>query len=683
MDDGDERTTRPVSISPPSLAQDPNLNAIREKASEPGSKYAFLVHSTDSLKNGEDPSIDNKPLARQKRRRTSPEDQAVLEASFLQNPKPDKAARMALVDRVALGEKEVQIWFQNRRQSTRRKQRPLEAHEIPALAYGANYSSPYSSTTPGTISKSTREDGAFIDDSPAARLPRGPRADGDVTTKDKEEAGAETDASAQKTDDQKASTSFSDLPAGSQSFFPPSSQESNSGRWLSSRRSAAPFRSFHESMSQVTESDSLPASQESNMDPPRHGPKKFISAIRLSFGADGSAILRNGDSPSPPRKLLPPPANPGEVIPGPKLHLTQSSASLVESGSQDSAKSQSLRRVSSFRSHDSRTWEFFCDRDVRGELEERAEQEQSGSAADAIKLARSNSGKVLRRSLSNKRTITPYAEVSSAKRVKIAAAAPVPATTSPTQEPTSTTTSPALHPHTTPYKENHSVQPLQPKSASARNPRRSLPSSQTPGHNKLSSSVQQHKTPKLKQTPTFEFPTTDSDKENWSPERHLHFINSMITSPAVPPTTTSKRNRSNIGAAANTPLRRGITPSKASVVGRGGVERSSGVGRRREKGSAAAVAAAAAAAAASRHEDHNAHEGDDTSENDEYDHEHGDDDEVTRFMSGSGRAGSRAASQSGGGHYERSGRKKSDSVSEEEDLDCVQGLLSLSQGAWR
>lgn len=39
----------------------------------------------------------------------SPEDQAILEASFLHNPKPDKAARMALVDKVALGEKEVQV----------------------------------------------------------------------------------------------------------------------------------------------------------------------------------------------------------------------------------------------------------------------------------------------------------------------------------------------------------------------------------------------------------------------------------------------------------------------------------------------------------------------------------------------------------------------------------------------
>lgn len=39
----------------------------------------------------------------------SPEDQAILEAAFQLCPKPDKAARMALVDRVALGEKEVQV----------------------------------------------------------------------------------------------------------------------------------------------------------------------------------------------------------------------------------------------------------------------------------------------------------------------------------------------------------------------------------------------------------------------------------------------------------------------------------------------------------------------------------------------------------------------------------------------
>ena len=40
---------------------------------------------------------------------SSPEDHAILEAEYAKNSKPDKAARMAIVDCVALGEKEVQV----------------------------------------------------------------------------------------------------------------------------------------------------------------------------------------------------------------------------------------------------------------------------------------------------------------------------------------------------------------------------------------------------------------------------------------------------------------------------------------------------------------------------------------------------------------------------------------------
>lgn len=39
----------------------------------------------------------------------SPEDQSILEAEYARNPKPDKAARILIVNRVALGEKEVQV----------------------------------------------------------------------------------------------------------------------------------------------------------------------------------------------------------------------------------------------------------------------------------------------------------------------------------------------------------------------------------------------------------------------------------------------------------------------------------------------------------------------------------------------------------------------------------------------
>lgn len=39
----------------------------------------------------------------------SPEDHAILEEEYAKNAKPEKAARMAIVSRVALGEKEVQV----------------------------------------------------------------------------------------------------------------------------------------------------------------------------------------------------------------------------------------------------------------------------------------------------------------------------------------------------------------------------------------------------------------------------------------------------------------------------------------------------------------------------------------------------------------------------------------------
>jgi hypothetical protein len=40
---------------------------------------------------------------------SSPQDQAVLEAEYKQNPKPNKAARAEIVEKVSLNEKEVQV----------------------------------------------------------------------------------------------------------------------------------------------------------------------------------------------------------------------------------------------------------------------------------------------------------------------------------------------------------------------------------------------------------------------------------------------------------------------------------------------------------------------------------------------------------------------------------------------
>ncbi|PGH00944.1 hypothetical protein GX51_05493 [Blastomyces parvus] len=94
--------------------------------------YAFLVHSQKSLTQNLPPKVDNKALARQKRRRTSPDDQKILEAEYHRNPKPDRATRAEIVNRVTLGEKEVQIWFQNRRQNDRRRSKPLSPEDFRA-----------------------------------------------------------------------------------------------------------------------------------------------------------------------------------------------------------------------------------------------------------------------------------------------------------------------------------------------------------------------------------------------------------------------------------------------------------------------------------------------------------------------------------------------------------------------
>ncbi|KAK7226640.1 hypothetical protein V2G26_014643 [Clonostachys chloroleuca] len=92
-----------------------------------------LDHDTSisSVENGE-----KHPKAR--RKRTTAKDKMILEEAYSRNPKPDKQARLEIVERVSLNEKEVQIWFQNRRQNDRRKSRPLSPQEIAALRYNGS-----------------------------------------------------------------------------------------------------------------------------------------------------------------------------------------------------------------------------------------------------------------------------------------------------------------------------------------------------------------------------------------------------------------------------------------------------------------------------------------------------------------------------------------------------------------
>ncbi|KAK6513533.1 hypothetical protein TWF281_005156 [Arthrobotrys megalospora] len=96
----------------------------------PAQTFAFITHSPATLPNNLPPDVDDASLARRRRRRTSHKDQIVLEEEFARCDRPDKHKRKEIAARVGLEDKQVQIWFQNRRQTHRRKSKPLQPHEI-------------------------------------------------------------------------------------------------------------------------------------------------------------------------------------------------------------------------------------------------------------------------------------------------------------------------------------------------------------------------------------------------------------------------------------------------------------------------------------------------------------------------------------------------------------------------
>lgn len=218
-----------------------------------------------------------------------------------------------------------------------------------------------------------------------------------------------------------------------------------------------------------------------------------------------------------------------------------------------------LPRAPSGRSRDSRAWEFWCDKDCRTELEEKAEKDQSGSAADAIQLLRSTSGRNILGPLSAKHN---PGQPNAAKRLR-----------------------------------REARMPLQ---------RSSTWNGRLQGK-KLGEIAGKAK-PKLngsKSALSVHIPGNSSDKENWSPNSDLQSESGLEEGEAAESTAGGKADRN-----AAKPF---------------------GFKTRHTK----------------------AHRTSIDPENDP---------EIAAFM--------------------RAGRG-SDTVSEHEELDCVQGLLSLSQGNWR
>ncbi|CAD6591702.1 MAG: hypothetical protein ASARMPREDX12_005382 [Alectoria sarmentosa] len=400
----------------------------------PESNYEFLVHSQDSVRQNSPP--DN--LIRQKRRRTSPEDHAILEAEYERNPKPDKAARIDIVNRVSLGEKEVQIWFQNRRQMTRRKSRPLLPHEVFAnlqsrqedagqassSSFSAHessqqqYPSSQSSAFPSqsTVqSLHTTQQGEVLPEAVVNESANLSETSESLQGKNVAQGPGDTSEGSVKSVDTSAafdSRTHNDQPSIT-SLIRSLSQTASTKRrpgYLANRRSAS-FVIHDESRNGLPLSSlasSLPSAGLAKVTSDASGSAQTLnrtsSHVRLLMSLDGKAEVttRTGDTPSPPRsKPVSTAINP---IPRQKTGL-QRSYSAFEPGN-TSIPSKTIpnvfpvpytRRSMTGRSRDARTWEFYCDNDARNALTEQAEREESGSATAAIGLirSRSNNSKVM------------------------------------------------------------------------------------------------------------------------------------------------------------------------------------------------------------------------------------------------------------------------------------------------
>lgn len=285
--------------------------------------------------------------------------------------------------------KEPQIWFQNRRQTSRRKSRPLLPHEIAQYHLERSGASPISSqaATSSTAGVSDNK-GTFMPPPLTSVIDSRP---GQIRTSSFSHGGSSPDApETSKGLDSSASCSDASpwSAGGSSQDGRVVVEEFAAGSHLAKRKSAPSLR-VHHSFDAKTAS----GASHGNGNSMSHL-KRSSSIVRLSLSSEGSALIvtNDGSSPSPPRPaqtLLPDIAQ-NNPLPAPRLSAVTSSEAITEP----------LKRASIGRSRDSRAWEFWCDKDARSELEDKAEKDASGSAADAIDLLRSTTGRKILGTLS-------------------------------------------------------------------------------------------------------------------------------------------------------------------------------------------------------------------------------------------------------------------------------------------
>ncbi|KAK9855864.1 Homeodomain [Penicillium brevicompactum] len=541
--------------------------------------YAFLVHSQKTLTQNLPPRVDNKLLARQKRRRTSPEDHAVLESEYQRNAKPDKAARTSIVNRVSLGEKEVQIWFQNRRQNDRRKSKPLQPHELLAPRSGLLDSSgqPLSddnaSAEPGSSSGAEQFDNEHREEMASKPWHGGLlnfSDDSDPVTGDRDDHEPELPPSTQTS---VATEAVDDTPPTTQEEFSQNVNHSSEDSQLlvpKRKRSVSDIRGERENeqaentqITPTTPTKSPPSlrlsmsfdgeamvRKEGELTP---SPPKSRTSLRIAMSSDGKAVIRGENEPSPSKNRVA-----MFSVRRTKMSSLRRSSSAVFPATPRAGVAEKDRAFG--RSRDPRNWESFCDTDARSALSTPG----SGPNASSPSLFHSRSQRSMPRSASGRHgltanpdlTNTPISQSMGEKRRKLA------------------------------------------RTVS------SLGRLET-GRNKANANLPKISKPMFSKSgkTQFEMDAGDSDKENWVPGTRSANIRRRNTSHVSRPALTDANRNRGLGISTN--------------------------GKRRPLQSRAQGKAPELSA------------------------------EVSAFMAG------------GSGD------------TQEDDLDCVQGLLSLSQGAWR
>ncbi|OJJ51691.1 hypothetical protein ASPZODRAFT_148928 [Penicilliopsis zonata CBS 506.65] len=380
---------------------DPDTTPV--SSSSPALNYAFLVHSQKTLTQNLPPRVDNKLLARQKRRRTSPEDHAVLEAEYQRNPKPDKAARADIVSRVSLGEKEVQIWFQNRRQNDRRKSKPLQPHELvaplsasdpisshsdePEVAGGVEHDLSYNGEDATKPSEDVALPSSFVSEV--------------SDTKDENSQPIPSSQTSVESETQQENVQ-ADENAGNE----PPEQEvlsaSKRKRSISDLRGQATFTSPPSLRISLSFDGEAMVRKDNELTP---SPPKGRNALRIAMSADGKAVIRKGDEPSPSKNRISMFSTRAPRFAG----LRRSSSAVLPSTPRLGSASDKDKVFG--RSRDPKNWESFFDTDARSALSTPSSVSQGTPHTASPSLFRSRSQRSLNRSLSGRHNaLTPNSD---------------------------------------------------------------------------------------------------------------------------------------------------------------------------------------------------------------------------------------------------------------------------------